>query len=85
MLFRSRSKHLGMCSSKKKNANINLYVVVRLLSGLYLPAMPFSWPMWLGVFLSMVIGALALIFVQYCLYRRRIGLGMIVTKAVCGS
>lgn len=36
----------------------------RLLSGLFLPAMPFSWPLWLGVFVSLIVGATSLIAVE---------------------
>lgn len=60
-----------------------MHTFCRLLSGLYLPAMPFSWQMWLGVFVSMVIGTAALIFVECFLYQRNVGRGNAVTAAVC--
>lgn len=56
----------------------------RLLSGLYLPAMPFSGEMWLGVLVSAIIGTVALIFVECFLLRRQRARGDVaVTAAVC--
>lgn len=55
------------------NRSIFTKVPFRLLSGLFLPAMPFSWQLWLGVFVSLIVGAMSLIAIEYVYKRKETG------------